>query len=316
MELLTVGLDNFHIVLWKNIDGLLVGLGGLALPQITALLPMKILTQVVAVAMICGTVRMFRRGIAVQYIFFALVSSVMLILWHFPPNERFVLPLAPLMLAGLLTELEHIAAMLKPAFRHKEMGQRIVAVGMAGVLAAILLGAIVLQCFMSFGYLYDSAQQYRAKLVDMRAAYAWITANVPDSAKVLSNDDPILYLYSDHRGQMIPLVPRWWYADDHESTVATYREIASYCRSHGFEYFYSNSDDISRWTDDPKEVQAVRRAVRENKELAPLFESGFGTVYKVRQSLTIPNFTVATHVVGGVVTKDTNSRIDTAPSIK
>jgi hypothetical protein len=283
MELLTVGLDNFHLVLWKNIDGLLVGLGGMVIPQVTALAPFKILTQVVAVAMISGAVRMLRRRIAVQYIFFAIVSAAMLILWHFPPNERFVLPLAPLMLAALLTELEHIAAMLKPAFRHQEMGQRVVAVGMAGVLAAILLGALVLQCFMSFGYLYDSAQQYRVKRADMRAAYAWITANVPDTASVLSNDDPILYLYSGRRGHVAPLTPRFWYANDHESRIAVYRGIVLYCRSHGFQYLYSNTDDLSRWTDDPTELEAIRRSVRENPDLTPQFESAFGTVYKVRE---------------------------------
>jgi hypothetical protein len=282
MELLTVGLDNFHIVLWKNIDGLIYGLGGLAIPQVFTLLPVKILTQLVGVAMICGTVRMFRRGIAVQYIFFAIVSSVMLIVWHFPPTERFVLPLCPLVLAGLLTEVEHIAKMLKAAFRHKDVSQRVVAAGMAAVIASILVGAFVLQCFTSFGYLYDSANQDRAKLVEMRGAYAWIKANVPESANVLSNDDPILYLYSGRRGQVVPRVPRFWYADDHKTPVVTYRDIAVYCRNRGFQYFYSTSDDVARWTDDPEEIQAVRKAVHENAELTPQFESGYGTVYRVR----------------------------------
>ena len=139
MELLTVGFDNWHIVLWKNIDGLLYGMGSLALPQIFAILPVKILTQVVGVAMISGIVRLFRRGIAVQYCFFAVISCAMLIVWHFPPNERFVLPLCPLLLAGLLTEIEFIAKMLQSAFRHKDIGQRVVAAGMATVLGAILL---------------------------------------------------------------------------------------------------------------------------------------------------------------------------------
>lgn len=149
-------------------------------------------------------------------------------------------------------------------------------------MAAIFLATLALQGYMAFPYLDDAGKRYRAKRVDMRAAYAWIEANVPDSAKVLSNDDPILYLYSGRRGHVVPLVPRSWYADDHESTVAAYRDIAAYCRSHGFDYFYSNDDDTSRWTDEPGEVNAVRRAVRENPDLTPLFESSFGTVYKVR----------------------------------
>ncbi len=116
----------------------------------------------------------------------------------------------------------------------------------------------------------------------MRAAYAWIAANVPDSAKVLSNDDPILYLYSGRRGHVVPLVPRSWYIDDHTSTVAAYRDIVAYCRSHGFEYFYSTTDDTTRWTDDPDVVKSVRQAVNENPDLMAMYQFGFGTVYRVR----------------------------------
>jgi hypothetical protein len=281
MEFLTIGLDNFHIVLWKNIDGLLYGIGSLALPQVFALLPVKILTQVIGVAMISGTVRLYRRGIAVQYSFFALLSAAMLIVWHFPPTERFVLPLCPLLLAGLVTELEHISTMLKSAFGHKDIGQRVVAAGMSACVAGIVLAALIVQCFMSFGHLYDSAKDRRATLVDLRSAYAWVSANVPDSSRVLSNDDPLLYLYSGRRGQSVPRGTRAWYANDRESAVATYRDIAAYCRKNGFEYFYSNAEDTSRWGDDPESVQAVRRAVKENPELKPVFESGFGTVYRV-----------------------------------
>jgi hypothetical protein len=283
-EFLTVGLDNLHIVLWKNLDGLLYGMGSLAIPPVFALPPVKILTEVVAIAMIAGCVRLFRRGIGVQYSFFTIISSVMLIFWHFPSNARFVLPCCPLLLAGLVTELEHLASMLKSAFRHKDMSQRVVSYGMAGCVAAIVLATLGLQAYMAFPYLEDAEKRYRAKRVDMRAAYAWIEANVPDSAEVLSNDDPLLYLYSGRRGHVVPLVPRSWYADDHESTVAAYRDIANYCRSHGFEYFYSNADDTSRWTNDPSEVEAVRRAVHENPELTPLFEDSFGAVYKVASS--------------------------------
>jgi hypothetical protein len=253
-------------------------MGSLAIPQVFAILPLKILTQVIGVAMIAGTVRLFRKGTAVPYCFFAIVSSAMLVVWHFPPTERFVLPMCPLLLAGLLAELEHLALMVKSALRHKDAGQRVAAAGMAGVFGMILIGALTLQFFMSFGFLYDSASQHRAKLADMRAAYAWINANVPASAKVLSNDDPILYLYTGRRGHLVPLVPRLWYANDGASTVNAYRDIAAYCRAQGFEYFYSNADDATRYA---VEMDGLRKAVQENPELTPMFEDSYGAVYKV-----------------------------------
>ena len=280
-EFLTIGPDNFHIVLWKNFDSLLYGMGAWAIPEVLPFTIVKILTEVLAIGMILGIVRLFRRGVAVQYAFFAIVSAVMLILWHFPPNERFVLPLATLLLAGLMTELEHLAAMIRTALRHKDAGQRVAAgiMGFGG--ACVVLGAVVLQFIMAFGYLNDSAQQQRTKVAEVRAAYDWINHNVPESAKILSNDDPILYLYTGHRGHWVPMTPKAWYAEDHAAVVATYRNIAAYCRSDGFDYFYSTADDTARWMDDPVQTRNVRNALHENHELTALFEYGFGTVYKV-----------------------------------
>ncbi len=232
-EFLTVGLDNLHIVLWKNLDSVLYGMGSLAIPPVFALPPVKILTEVVAIAMISGCVRLFRRGIGVQYSFFAILSSAMLIVWHFPSNARFVLPLCPLLLAGLVTELEHLATMLRSAFRHKDKEQRVVAYGFAAVVASIVLATLALQFFMAFSFLDDAEKQYRAKLTDMRAAYAWIEANVPDNAKVLSNDDPILYLYSGRRGHVVPLAPRHWYAErsyKHGDRLSQHRQLLPHSR--------------------------------------------------------------------------------------
>ena len=149
-QFLNVGFDNFAVVLWKNIDELLYSIGSLIVPKVVALLPVKILTQVVAIAMISGVVRLARRGIAVPYALFALVSSGMLVVWHFPPTERFVLPIFPLLAAGLVVELEHLTQMLRTAFRHKDVSQRVVAGGFALVVLALFGGGLFLQLFVTF----------------------------------------------------------------------------------------------------------------------------------------------------------------------
>ena len=63
----------------------------------------KALTQTIAVGMIAGVVRLLRRPGAALYGWFCLFYSAMLLIWHYPPNERFVLPMFPLLLAGLGT---------------------------------------------------------------------------------------------------------------------------------------------------------------------------------------------------------------------
>ena len=278
-----VGFDNLAVVLWKNADQILYGMGSLVLPKIFDALPVKILTQVIAVAMLAGIVRMVRRGIAVDYALFGAVSAGILLVWHYPATERFVLPLFPLLIAGFVIEMEHLAKMLRAGMHHQDTGQRVVAAGFGAVAAVVLLGALGLQGYMSFFYLKESADQQRARLVDRRAAYQWMSANLPASAAVLSYDDSLLYLYSGHRGNYRPLMPRWWYAEDHASMVNAYRNLAAYCASRGLTYVYFTSEDLSRETGDEDRL-AVQSIIRNDPALVPIFSAGIGTVYRVRSS--------------------------------
>jgi glycosyl transferase family 87 len=278
-----VGFDNIVVVLWKNADQILYGMGSLVLPKVFDALPMKILTQVLAVAMLVGVVRMVRRGVAVDYALFAAVSTGILLVWHYPATERFVLPLFPLLIAGFLTEIEHLAKLLRSGLRHQDFGQRAVAAVFGAGVASVLIGALALQGYMTFVYLKESADQQRAKLADRRSAYQWMSANLPASAAVLSYDDSLLYLYSGHRGNYKPLMPRWWYAEDHASMVNAYRDLAAYCARRGLEYVYFTSEDLSRETGD-EDRQAVERIIRSDPALVPIFSAGIGTVYRVRPS--------------------------------
>ena len=87
-EFLNVDPHNIGMVVWKNLSEVLYGMGSLVLPKLLDFGPVKILTQVIAIAMIAGIVRLVRRGIAVEYAAFALVSTGMLLVWHFPPSEK------------------------------------------------------------------------------------------------------------------------------------------------------------------------------------------------------------------------------------
>ena len=122
-----MSLANLPLFAWKNLDGLLSGLGSLILPQVLEVGFLKILAQLIAVAMIAGVVRMVRRGYGLNYALFAIPSCLILIIWHFPPNERLVLPLFPLALAGLIVELEHFFRLMGKGLKHAEMSQRVVA---------------------------------------------------------------------------------------------------------------------------------------------------------------------------------------------
>lgn len=279
-QFMNVGFDNLTVVLWKNIDQVLYGMGALVLPKVIITGPLKILTQVIAVAMISGIVRMVRRGIAADYALFALISTGILIIWHFPPNERFVLPLYPLLIAGLLAELTHLANMLKPAFRHKDVSQRVVAGAFSAVVFAIFGAALAMQIYGTFVFLRDSADQKRGKLAELHDPYAWISANLPQNATVLSYNDGLLYLYTGRRGNYLPLMPRWWYAENYDAMVGAYQNVVAYCRSRHLQYIYMSSDDGDRELGDLLR-EKVQQAVRSAPGLTPVYSNGPDAIYRV-----------------------------------
>ncbi len=139
-----IGLDNLPVVVWKNFSALLESFGSFVFPQMIGGLPGKMILQPLGIAMILGIVRLGRTSL---YALFGLFSAAMMLIWHFPPNQRFVLPLAPLLLAGFWSEATHFAGLVQAAFRHKDRSQRVVAYGFTGFLLLILLTGAGLQVY-------------------------------------------------------------------------------------------------------------------------------------------------------------------------
>jgi hypothetical protein len=276
-----ISLPDVPVVLWKNSDGLLYAMGAMALPEITSALIVKILTQVLGVAMISGIVRMTRRGVARDYAIFGAISAAMMLVWYFPPNERFVLPIAPLLLAGLLTEMEHLLGLLRGGMRHKDWSQKIVAAGFGAVLAAILIGAVALQVFTVFSVMPDAARHQREIAVEQRAAYRWIAENLPQNAGFVAYDDPVLYLQTGHHALTLTLPPKYWYREDRNGMVAFYGRLVDFAHAHGAGYVYFTSEDLDREVGG-EDKAAVMRAITTNPDLTAIEHTKIGTIYRVR----------------------------------
>lgn len=280
-EFYNVNLHNLHLVLWKNLDGILWGLGSLVLPEVTDSLFMKILAEMIAVAMISGVVRMARKGKAAHYTIFAAGSVFMLAVWHFPPNERFVLPLLPLALAGLLTEMEHFIGMVRAGLRDRRLSQRVAAAVMACAAMLVFAGSGALQVYVAGPLLEKVFQQHRVKNADHRAAYNWMRVNLPAEAAVVAYNDPVLFLYTGHAAISRPLPPSIWYEEDPDRAVELYRELAAYAREHGAAYVYYTTADLRRSLGD-SDATAIERTIRSNPDFVKIYQKGIGTIYRVR----------------------------------
>jgi hypothetical protein len=279
-QFLNVGWDDLPLVLWNNADQILYGLGSLVLPKVFDSLPVKIVTEVIAVAMIAGVVRLARRGMFREYACFAAASLLLLLPWHYPPTERFVLPLYPLAIAGLAEELERLAAMIRAALRHRDASQRAAARVFGAGAAALLAAALGLQVFMTFSVLHESAAEKRAKRESLRPAWEWIAAHVPAGAAVLSYDDALTYLYAGRRGNYLPILPKWWYRAEHARIVGTYDGLAAYCRSRDLSFVLATPRDLERETNEDDRA-AIARKIETAPGLRRVARAGIATLYAV-----------------------------------
>ena len=281
-EIYSVSWRDLHLILWKNLDAFLWGLGGLILPKVLDSQFLKILSQVLAVAMISGVVRLVRRGLGTLYALFAAITAVLLLIWHFPPNERFVLPLMPLALAGLWTEADHLAGMLRTALRHPERSQRAVAAGFAAVVLAIGVG--LSGAARPYGRIVSSGRcdpAPRAQDPELRGLCTGFAPRSPRDASLLAADDAVLYLNTGRHAMSKPLPPALWYRQDHAAIVAWLSDLAPFARDHGLEYCeFAGVDARQGVTDDDR--NAIEKAIRSSPDLHPLYQTDAAAVYRFR----------------------------------
>jgi hypothetical protein len=280
-QLYAISWSDLPVVLWKNVDGLLAGLGGLMLPKLAGSLFEKILSQALAVAMISGVVRLLRRGSGKLFALFAGFSAPLLLIWHFPPNERLVLPLFPLALAGLLVESEHFIGLLRASRQHKDRSQRVVAGGMVAAAGSFAVALLAVQVYVGAVYLPEDAGRNRANKLEREASYQWVMSNTSPDAAVLSVDDVMLYLHTGRHAMRRPVPPFLWYREDHPGTVAWLGEPVEYARRHGLSYLDFAGLDVSLGIED-EDRAAIIKKIASNADLEPRMQQGKSTVYAVR----------------------------------
>jgi hypothetical protein len=280
-ELYSISLRDLPLFVWRNIDGLLWGLGSLVLPNIASSFFFKTVAQVIAVAMIAGVVRMVRSGQGLLYGLFAAGSCAQLMIWHFPPNERFVLPLFPLALAGLMTEMERLYGMLRAGLRHRDAGQRVVASGMLLAATSILIGAIGLQLYVGTTLLPEQERAHRESNTSRVAVYDWIRAKLPQDALLLSGEDALVYLNTGRHAMRRTLPPPYWYREDHARIVDWMSNVGPFSSEHGLTYFaFSGVDFREGIGSDDRD--AIEKAIRSSPDLSPLYQTEAAAVYRFR----------------------------------
>jgi len=280
-ELYSVSLRDLPMFLWKNVDGLLQGIGSLVLPNVAGSFILKTMEQVIAIATIAGVVRMVRRGHGQLYALLAAGSCAQLVVWHFPPNERFVLPFLPLALAGLMKEMEHLGLMLRKGLQHRDTSQRVVAAGMLLAVASFLAGAVTLQVYVGQVLMPEQEAASRVANKDRLATYDWIRTKLPPDATLLSSEDGLIFLNTGRHAMRRTLPPPYWYREDHASIVDWMSNFRAFSQEHELNYFAFSGIDFRQGISS-SDAYAIQEAIRSSPDLSPVYRAETAAVYQVR----------------------------------
>ena len=272
-----VSLANLPSVIWHNFDALLTAIGKLLLFDMGPIGSVHI-ERVVAIAAIAGIVRLARRTGQLQYPLAALAYSAMLLVWHYQPDQRFVFPLYPLLLAGLWVEIENLRKTLGAAWEKRGVDRVASAIG-AGAVAAFALFFAFTNAYGLFRLIPGVLTAYQSDLEHRRPAYEWIAKQLPGSASVFAYDDPLLYLYTGHRSCNLPLPPKLLYYDD-AATDRLVHSIPDFARQNRMDYLLVTSDDFYRDLHE-RGIQQLAASVRGDLRLNRAFSSPTASIYRL-----------------------------------
>jgi hypothetical protein len=273
-QFLNVGWDNFGSVLWQNFDALLQSIGSMVFPQMLTGLVAIVVLQPLAIFIVLGIVRMVRRGEGLLYALFAAFSAVMLLVWHYPPNQRFILPLAPLLLAGFCCEMSDLAEALRKTFRHRDRSQRVAAYAFTGWLTLVLATGFGLQIYMSSSVVPDMFRDDRDKERAYSHLYAWVASSLPAGTNLLWERDVALYLATGYHATSRPIPSRHWYAYGFDRDLDYYRNIDEFAREQNVGYIVIS-------TAGPHLAPEPLRTVSANPRLQRVHEESGGVVFRV-----------------------------------
>ncbi len=279
-QVYNVGWRDLPVVMWKNLDGVFCGIAELLIFDIAKSPWGTYLSRFLGVVVIAGAVRLARRSGITPYHWFAVAYTAILLVWHFPPNNRFLLPLFPLLLAGAAVELANLARVIRNEWPHGRANQVVVAAIAAGCLGVLSIAAV----WNTRALVEDiplAVAQHRTVLASNRLAFAWIAQHVP-AGNFYAYDDPVFYLYTGHHAASLPVAPLPFYREDRESILRPFRTMPDFAREQHLDYFLFTAADFHRDLATPERTE-VRRILSREPALELIYRSPFSSIFAIHR---------------------------------
>ena len=281
---LCVGWRDLPVVMWRNLDGVFHGITGFLMCELSDSPWGVFLSRALAIAALAGAVRLARRrGISV-YHWFAAGYLAILLVWHFPPNERFLMPVFPLLLAGFATEGAHLAKIIRLSWRRTN-ADRLVAAGLVSGVIAIVCLAVSLDVHALFYEFPAIIEQDRAVLQSKLATFQWVRRNLPSGA-FFADDDVVFFLYTGRHAASIPVLTKAFYHQDREAMLQPFGQMPAFMREQHLDYLLFTAMDFHRELPGPEQVKA-RGILTGEPTFEQVYRSDLCLVYR---SLPFPQY--------------------------
>jgi hypothetical protein len=271
------------LTVWKNLNVLCARVGELFIFGLGNMSWGLFLSRPLAIASIAGVIRLARETRQYQFAFFSAGYIAMLVVWHYPPEERLILPVFPIFLAGLAREGVGFCHLLRVAWKSAERANRIVAA--AAVMFLVLLGWLSARG-VSTGY-FDELPALIASERNLarhhRDAFRWISANLGASETMLAYYDPVLHLYTGQHGCRTILLPIDFYRDDREAFIRPALDLSAFASKHGLTYIVLTTSDFQQELTG-EERDRIQQAARLDGKLQLIYANPTVSIYRVRNT--------------------------------
>jgi hypothetical protein len=280
----TFSFSDFPHRIWVNFASIVEALPRLVFFSVGESNGSRMLGWLLTATAVAGVVMLFRGGIR-HYPAFAALSVVLLVLWEYPSDTRFVFPLFPLYVAGAATKLREVAALAVTTWREKRGPDR--------VLAAVILSILVLAATASTGLalrgIFNTLPDYFADREQQRAemlpVYTWIAAHTSAGDRFAAYDDTLLYLNAGRRGYTVPILPRLVYNPDPVAVRQFVSGLREFWRAKRVAYVLVTKYDFRRDLH-AGALDSLRDVVGEGSRFEQIYSDPAARVYRVLEAGT------------------------------
>jgi hypothetical protein len=220
--------------------------------------------RVAGLAVLLGLLLWIEKKGATSYNLFVAAYCALLLVQPQTPNERFIVPVLPLLLAACL------AQRWSPA----------VPASMAAVLAVLCVSGVSGPRFLA-GYL----QGQETTGYDVQRACAWIRGHLPPDAGFVSAYDGLIYLHTGRHALSYQIPPVLVYRDDQAGARRALEDLPRYARRNGLDYVLATGSHPGASL--PDALQPIGMEVIE-KNADPIFRAGEVGIYRLRAARAAP----------------------------